>query len=320
MIAGRESDADRADANDTAVDKALTVLEALVEGAPRMSLAAIAARSRLAKPNTHRILQILSRRGYARTDGIGNYDPGPRILALAGEILVALDYASHARPALRALQARVPETIHFGVLSAGVLVYVEKLEGLGAYRMASAVGMQLPLYCTAIGKALLAELPADERDALLAGIPLSPRTTHTKTDRAQLDADLEEIAQLGFAFDEEENEAGVRCVGAPVFSSLGRVVGGVSVSMPAFQLSPETARRIAPDVIEAAAEVSRSLGAPANVVARCLAQAERLRAPAHMQRKAGAVRSHRMPDEITEKFGRPEETVPTPSVPARNRR
>ena len=263
-----------------AVDKALTVLEALVGGAPHTSLAAVAARSGFAKPNTHRILQTLLRRGYARTDGNGTYEPGPQILALAGSILATLDYASHARPALRALQARLPETIHFGVLSGGELFYVEKFEGRGAYRMASAVGMQLPFHSTSIGKAVLAELAADERDAVLAGKTLPRRTPRTRSDRAALDAELAEIGRVGFAFDDEENEVGVRCVGAPVFGAMGHVVGGISVSMPAFQLSPEIARRMAPDVIEAAADVSRSLGAPANVLARCLGRAEGLRAPA----------------------------------------
>jgi len=249
-----------------AVDKALSVLEALVEGAPRSTLAAIAAKSGLTKPNTHAVLKILVRRAYARTPGDGMYEPGAQILALAGHILGTLDYAGHARPALLALQDRLPETVHFGVLSGADVFYVEKLEARRAYRMASTVGMRLLLHCTAIGKVVLAELPTYERSALLTVQGMSARTSHTMTDRDVLDAELAEVERLGFAIDNEENEEGVRCIGAPVFGALGRVIGGISVSAPSFQLPEAEARASAPLVIDTAVEVSRSLGAPQPII------------------------------------------------------
>lgn len=267
----------RVGGQDGAVDKALTVLEVVVERAPRASLAEIAVQAGFAKPNAHRILQALVRRGYARTDGRGSYEPGPQVLALAGHVLASLDYASHARPALLALQERVPETVHFGVLSGDGIFYVEKLEAKGAYRMASAVGMQLPAHSTAIGKAILAALPVEERTALLGRRELTQRTPRTITTRFALETELAEIARAGWAFDDEENELGVRCVGAPVFGPAGRVVGAVSLSMPAFQLSSDFARRVAAEVIDAGAAVSRSLGAPADVVDRCENRARELR-------------------------------------------
>ena len=148
-----------------AVDKALSVLEALVDGAPSSTLAEISSKSGLAKPNTHAILKILVRRAYAHTPGDGTYEPGTQILALAGHILGTLDYARRARPALLALQDQFPETVHLGVLSGVELFYDEKLEARRPYRLASTVGMRLPLHCTAIGKVVLAELPAYERPA-----------------------------------------------------------------------------------------------------------------------------------------------------------
>jgi IclR family acetate operon transcriptional repressor len=269
------------------IDKTLSVLEAVVDAAPHESLGAIAERCGLGKSNTHRILQTLVRRGYARTDGHGSYAPGSQILALAGAVLATLDYAAVARPALSALHARIGETIHFGVLSGGALFYVDKLEGRGAYRMASAIGMQLPVHSTAIGKAVLAELDGAERDELLGDGPLAARTANTYSRRTELDAELKRISEAGYAFDDEENEIGVRCVGAPVFGTLGKVVGGVSISLPAFLLDDTSAARLAPDVIDTTLAISRSLGAPPPVLARIGARAKRARLANPAEREKG---------------------------------
>ena len=252
------SQTERPDERDGALGKSLTVLEMLVSAAPQATLAAIADGAGLGKPTTHRILQQLVARGYARTDGDGSYGPGPQILALSGQVLATLDYQSHARAALWELQTKVPETIHLAILSGRDLFYADKLEGMRPYRMASRIGMRLEPHSSAIGKAVLAYLPAEECDALLEGRILTAQTSRTITDRAELAA----IRDCGFAVDDEENEDGVRCVGAPVFGVTGRVVGAISVSAPAFQLPIEHVPETARSVMEAGVEVSRLLGAP----------------------------------------------------------
>jgi IclR family transcriptional regulator, acetate operon repressor len=249
-----------------AVDKAISVLEALVNSAPAAQLATISAESGVSKSNAHAILGTLVRRGYARSGGNGAYEPGPKILALAGRVLSTLDFSSHARPSLMALHSRFPQVaVHFGVLSGSDLVYVDKLDARRAYRMASTVGMRLSFHCTAMGKAVLAELPPEARRSLVSG-DLVPHTPHTITDLHELDLELEKVAAAGFAVDNEENEEGVRCIAAAVFGSLGRVVGGVSISAPAFELSRLAVEGVASHVMEAAAEISQSLGATESVI------------------------------------------------------
>lgn len=242
------------------VDRALVVLEALVHHGPKASLATVAASAGLPKPTTHRILQILATHGYALQIEGGLYMPGLRILRLAARLQETLDVAEFARPLMRELQQILPETVHFAVLHGDQAVYVEKLEGRGAVRMASTIGTALALHSTAIGKAILAVLPDDECRERLAS-PLSPRTNRTITSPETLRYELERIRERGYAVDDEENEEHVRCVGAAVIDHSGHVIGGLSLSAPAFALTLPDAHALGPKVMASAAQLSLSLGA-----------------------------------------------------------
>jgi IclR family transcriptional regulator, acetate operon repressor len=240
------------------IDKALTVLEALAE---HRRVTDIAAGTGLPKSTVHRILQSLVGWGFARTDGNGGYLPGPRILTLAGRVMSRFDPAQHADSALRALRDRTGFTVHFAIRSGDEAVYVRKLEGLRPYQMGSRVGMSLRLHSTSIGKAILAQLSDREITAVTSRAGLEPRTRHTITDAGALLAHLAEVRRRGYAIDDEENESGIRCVGAPVFDHTGAVLGGVSVSGLAFEVDAADAALLA-EVVAAARDVSLALGAP----------------------------------------------------------
>lgn len=242
--------------------RALDILEALAEAGGGLSLSEIAARTRLPKPTIHRILKTLRSRGYVESDGAGVYQLGSQILRLAGRSASSLDYGARLRPVLRELVAMTHATVHFGVLRDGSVFYAEKLDPRRPYRMASTVGMEIALHSTAIGKAVLAHLPAEERASLIAPERLERRTPNTITEPRALERELAAIRDRGFAVDDEENEEEIRCVGAPVFGHDDRVVGAVSVSSPTFHLSPDDVPRLALLVVAAAREASRALGAP----------------------------------------------------------
>ena len=244
------------DAPLSAAEKTLSVLEALAD---HSRIADIADASGLPKPTVHRILQTLVQRGFARADGRGGYLGGPRILSLAGRFLQRLDVAEHVRPTLRDLQERTGWTVHLALLSGDEAVYVAKLEGVRPYHLASRVGMSLRLHCTSIGKAILAALPDDEVRALVRRTGLPARTERTITDARALLAELAVVRRRGYAEDHEENEAGVRAVGAAVVNHTGEVVGGVSAAaLVDLADAPPDLPQL---VVRAAAEVSRALGA-----------------------------------------------------------
>jgi len=246
----------------SSIDKALAVLEALTE---HHRVTDIAAATGVSKSTVHRILQSLVEWGFARPDGSGGYEPGPRILTLAGRVLSRFDPARQASAALRALHDRTGYTTHFAIRNGDEAVYVEKLEGRRPYQMTSRVGMSLRLHSTAIGKAILAQLSDEEVLAIAARTRLERRTPNTLTSDEDLLAHLAAVRARGYAVDDEENEPGVRCVAAAVFDHTGRVVGGISVSALALDASRETLEALGPEVAAAAREASQALGAPLTV-------------------------------------------------------
>ncbi|GAT66887.1 IclR family transcriptional regulator [Planomonospora sp. ID91781] len=247
----------------SSIDKALTVLEAIAE---HHRVTDIAAETGVSKSTVHRILQSLVEWGFARTDGNGGYEPGPRILTLAGRVMNRFDPARQAAGALSALHERIGYTTHFAIRSGDEAVYVSKLEGRRPYQMPSRVGMSLRLHCTAIGKAVLAWLPADEVRAICARTGLPRMTPGTLTEVDALLAHLAEVRSRGYALDDEENHPEILCVGAPVFDHTGQVLGGISISALAMDMDREGLERLAPEVVAAAREVSLALGAPLSAV------------------------------------------------------
>lgn len=245
----------------SAADKTLSVLAALAD---HSRISGIAAASGLPKPTVHRILQTLVRRGFARTDGHGEYLGGPRILSLAGRFMQRLDLAELAHPMLRELQERTAWTVHLALRSGDEAVYVAKLEGEKPYHLASRVGMSLRLHCTSIGKAMLATMPDEEVRALVRRTGLAARTPHTLTDEDMLLKDLAAVRSRGYAEDHEENEAGVCAVGAAVFDHTGQVIGAISAAALVHLAGEEGWADARGDLVrQTAAEVSRALGADA---------------------------------------------------------
>jgi IclR family acetate operon transcriptional repressor len=251
----------------TALERGIRVLEAVIEGGAESSLAEVAARVALPKSTVHRLLQTFVSLEYLETSTRGSYRGSSRLLAMAARIVESTDYAGLIGPALRALQEQTLETIHFGVLDGLQAVYVEKLAGRRAYQMKSRVGNPIPLHCSAIGKAILAFLPGEERERLMGEITLEGRTDATLTSRRALEDELARTRARWWALDDEENEKGIRCMGTPVFDQSGRAIGAISVSAPVFDFTLEDARAFAPVLRAAARRASHALGAPEEIFA-----------------------------------------------------
>ncbi|GAA4444410.1 IclR family transcriptional regulator [Phytohabitans houttuyneae] len=242
----------------SSIDKTLAVLEALAE---HHRVTDIAAATGVSKSTVHRILQALVLWGFARADGSGAYEPGPRILTLAGRVMHRFDPARQASGALRALHESTGLTTHFAIRNLDEAVYVDKLEGRRPYQMPSRIGMSVPLHTTAIGKAILAELSDEEILSICRRTGMAQRTPKTLTSEEDLLTHLARVRALGYAVDDEENEPGIRCVGAPVFDHTGQVLGGISISTLAMDMGMDGLEAYAPEVIASARDVSAALGA-----------------------------------------------------------
>lgn len=253
---------DRHSSTAVTVVKAFSILNLLAHRAgSTVSLAEVAAHIGTSKSTAHRYLTTLEELGVVERDAKDRFQLGPKLIELAGMLLAEHDLRRESEPFLLELASQTQETVHLAVPSGNEVVYLAKVESPHPIRMASRIGARMPMYSTALGKAILAHLPPERVQEIVdAGIP--PRTPHTVSSAEALRAELAKVQAQGFALDDQENELGVRCVGAPVFDYSGEVVGAVSVSGPAHRLSREMLLKLGPLVRETALKISRRLGYP----------------------------------------------------------
>jgi DNA-binding IclR family transcriptional regulator len=205
----------------------------------------------------HRYVTTLADVSMLERGSAGRIRLGVGLIALAGAYLEGDTLRTAARPYLVKLVAACGETSHLGRLSGNGVVYVDKVECDKSVRLVSRIGSTTPLHCSAMGKSILAALPAQERDSRLSGATERP-TEYTLLGEA-LRTEIARVGKQGWAIDEQENELGVRCVGAAIVTATGTAVGALSISGPADRFSAEDCRRIAPDVIAAAEAIGGRL-------------------------------------------------------------
>lgn len=250
------------------VERVIALLNILGRAGRPLTAGELSVASSLPRPTVYRLLQTLAGHGMV-TAADHRFVIGPRVLWLAGQRLEQIELRTAGRPVLLDLRDRTGETAHLGVLEQGQVVYIDKTEAPGPMRMASAVGKIMPAHSTALGKAMLAHLPARETAAVLDLWGMPRRTPRTITDRRRFVSELATIRARGYALDNIENEEGVRCVAAPIFDHRGRVAGAVSLSGSARTVTLARVRRsLGPLVRQAAGRISRAVGWPGILPAR----------------------------------------------------
>jgi DNA-binding IclR family transcriptional regulator len=239
--------------------KALDVIDALAGSSRPLLLQEVARLVNRPAPSVHRLLRTLELRDWVeRVDG--RYRLTLKLFDLGTSIVSSIDVVADARPHLERLSTELDETANMSVRSGSSVVYVAKLESPRSVRLVSQLGMHAPLYCTAMGKVLLAYAEASERDQLVAEIDLKPRAKNTITDRDQLRRELGAVTRRGWAVDNEEFDAGLVCVAAPVFDRHGAATAAISITGPAQRLPRHDWPAVAGRVTDAARSISIRLG------------------------------------------------------------
>lgn len=217
---GKSARRGRTSAAGSAREKSLRILEAVAAPGGPHRLTGITEAAAVPKSSTYRILASLSAQGFVRQEAGGRYGVGPRLRGLSAQVIGGAEPASIGH-VLDGLQQTTGLTVHLALHSGETITCIRKLEGDQPFRTASRIGLRMPLHTTAIGKSILAHLPAEEVRALITGGGLPARTPQTLTTPEALEADLESVRARGFAIDEEENEPGARCIGAAVLDHAG---------------------------------------------------------------------------------------------------
>ena len=169
-----------------------------------------------------------------------------------------LDFISTIDPVLKAFSREVGKTVFFGIRSDDSIVYICKFEPENPIITTATVGTKNPIYCTSLGKAILAYTDEELRKQVISRVKFERKTARTIVSRLELNQNLEEIRRLGYAVDDREMEEHMKCVGAPVFASDGSVLGAISVS--SLYKPEENYTVLGQAVAKKAAEVSKLLG------------------------------------------------------------
>jgi IclR family acetate operon transcriptional repressor len=192
-------------------------------------------------------------------EATSRYRVGSYSLRLASVALKTMNIRDRAAPSLRKLAELSGETIHLVIRDGLRVVYIDKVESSKTIRMHSQVGLRNPMYCTGVGKALLAYSPSALTDAVIAE-GLVPFTRHTLSTPGTLLSDLEQIRLRGYSIDNGEHETEVRCVAAAVFNHLKEPAAAISISGPEWRMTEERITPAGELIRETALELSAKLG------------------------------------------------------------
>ena len=243
-----------------AVERALNILEAAAQRRDGLTNAEISRKLGIPKSSASYILRTLEKRSYLRREAeTGRYRLGLKILSLGGDAQANLDIADVALPFMRILGEKIRMTVHLAVLDQGEAVYIEKVEAPGFFKVNTWVGRRMFLHSTSVGKCLLAWLSKHDIENIVKQQGLKKRTPKTITSITRLFAELEHVKQSGYAVDDEENSLGARCLGAPIFDTIGNVTAALGASGTLTQTDEASMPRIIEALKEAARRISRQM-------------------------------------------------------------
>lgn len=246
--------------NITALQRGLKLLSLFAGPDITYSATQLGKVSGLPASTLHRFLRNLQSADFLSVDEAGNYHLGMACVSLGQAAIGQLDVRRLSLPHLQELNHRTRETVHLTVRIGLSAVYVEKLDSPEPLRIHSRIGAMVPLYCSAVGKVLLAYLPEAEQAKLFDQLEIKRFTANTVGNLQELQTELRKVRKTGYACDLEEHEIHIRCIAAPIWDHGGNVNASLSITGPAFRMSLARLRQLAPLMQEVGLKISRELG------------------------------------------------------------
>jgi IclR family transcriptional regulator, acetate operon repressor len=224
------------------IERVFELLETMADAGGVIGLSQLAAQSGLPLPTIHRLVRTLVDLGYVRQEPSREYALGPKLVRL-GDISSGL-LTRWATPYLQRVADALGESANLAILDGDQIMYVAQAPGSHSMRMFTEVGRRAQAHCTAVGKAMLAQMPADKVEGILRRSGMPALTEHTITDRAQFARELALTRERGYAVDEGEQELGVRCVAVALPGDSTRAA--TSISGPLTRMTDELVQRAVP--------------------------------------------------------------------------
>jgi len=244
------------------VTRALEILYCFSAEQPQLRVVDFAQKLSLTQSNVSRLVTTMVAMGYVEKDEVsGFYRLGLGILALAGIALNNYEIRAQALPELYELESKLELGANLAILRNEKMFYLAHVDSRKDPRMFTLIGHQQPLYCTGIGKVLLAHVPDEDAGKIISRIPYRPYTTMTITNVEDLERELDIIRKRGYSTEVEELRLGRGCLAAPIRDRSSRVVAGISVSGPLSDLRLSTREsELSQIVMDVATRISMKMG------------------------------------------------------------
>ena len=244
-----------------ALDRGLTILEMVSKSRSGLTFSQLARSLDFPKSSIHSMLVTFERLGYLhRSETTGRYACGIKLAEIANMAMDGTGMREKASPLLRDLSERTGLTVHLAILEGQEATLIAKAATIAGQHIATWTGKRLDLHCTSLGKCLIAYLEESQIDDIIRRRGLLRHNENTIRSARKLKEDLEATRTRGFALDDQEEEIGVRCVGAPIFNADGRVIAAVSLSATIEQMGPENQKELISALQHTAVAISGRLG------------------------------------------------------------
>jgi DNA-binding IclR family transcriptional regulator len=213
------------------------------------------------RSTTYRILLSLEKCGLVEKDEKGGgYSLGLGAFEIGSAYQRRADFVPIAKPFMEELALKAQETVNLAVLSGTEILYIDKVDSPRSVGVMSKIGQRNPVYCTSLGKSLLAFQREEEQTRIMAEIDFKPLTPHTITSRKEFLKEMKQIRLQGYALDRREIEEDVECIAAPIRNHLGNPVAALSISGPQKKIQTPREKEYVGWVTEAAERISWRLG------------------------------------------------------------
>jgi IclR family transcriptional regulator, acetate operon repressor len=249
------------------LDRGLVMLESVAKSGHAVSLPELADLFGIDRSSAFRLADTLKRRGFLSSPGGSKgYILGPSMWRLAQTYDWSQSLVKVARPYLQWLASQTRETAHLAIREGDEALFIDNALGNQLITVSGQVGDRVPLYCTAHGRALLADYDAPQLLRLLGARPMKSYTPHTITSVERLAESCAELRAQGYVADDREYQDALRCVAAPIRDRDGAVIGSIGISAPLVRMPEQQCSIRAEQVMRAAQQVHAALSTPSRRV------------------------------------------------------
>ena len=244
----------------SSLSKGLSVLQAFVEAGHPLTLSEIANALGANNTTATRLCYTLTELGFIHKDGQRRYHLTPKVLTLGHSYISGLAWQEVAKYYLEVLFKEVQETVNLSILEGSEIIYIIRIRKRKYLPFDIQTGTKLPVYCTAMGKVLMAMGSPEKVKPILKVLEFKPLTARTLTRLDKFNDELDKVREKGYAINDEELSIGNRAVGAPIIDKHNYAVAAINIAVPTTEYSrSQMEKKLAPRVIKTACEISEAL-------------------------------------------------------------